>query len=181
VDTAVEHQENRVVLTPGGSRTRIARRLNTAYASGLLSEETFSHRIDDLLGSRLVDPRVLVGDLNLRRASRSWSRLSAGVQRGLAHFRPTRDLPVPEPVLLALDWSGAQTELLVGRSGGCDVVLTDPTVSRCHARLLFRDGSWIVNDLSSTNGTLVNGVQVGRSELRPGDDLLLGDERLRID
>lgn len=169
------------MLSPGGSRRRIARRLNAAYASGLLSEETFSHRIDDLLGSRLVDPRVLVGDLNLRRASRSWTLLSESVQRRLARFRTTEDPPAAEPVLLALDWSGGQAELLVGRSDGCDVVLTDPTVSRCHARLLFRDGSWIVNDLGSTNGTLLNGVQVGRSELRPGDDLLLGDERLRID
>jgi hypothetical protein len=169
------------MLSPGGSRRRIARRLNAAYGDGLLSEETFSHRIDDLLGSRLVDPLALVGDLNLRRASRSWTRISTRVRGRLARLGRNEGFPSPDPVLLALDWNGGQSELLVGRDDGCDVVLRDPTVSRCHARLLFRDGRWIVHDLASTNGTLVNGVQVGRSELRPGDDLLLGDEHLRID
>jgi hypothetical protein len=45
----------------------------------------------------------------------------------------------------------------------------------------YRDGKWVLHDLKSTNGTLVNGAPVGRSELRPGDRILLGDERLTID
>jgi pSer/pThr/pTyr-binding forkhead associated (FHA) protein len=69
----------------------------------------------------------------------------------------------------------------VGRDDACDVVLTDPTVSRRHARIFFRDGSWVVQDLESTNGTMLNGVRVGRSELRPGDELVLGNQRLQID
>jgi pSer/pThr/pTyr-binding forkhead associated (FHA) protein len=93
----------------------------------------------------------------------------------------------PEPVsgpalaLLALDWTGAQTELLVGRHPACDVVLRHPSVSRRHARVFFRDGRWIVQDLDSTNGTEVNGCRVGRCELRPGDHLALGGEGLTID
>jgi pSer/pThr/pTyr-binding forkhead associated (FHA) protein len=61
------------------------------------------------------------------------------------------------------------------------VVLVELSVSRLHARLVFRDGSWILQDLESTNGTIVNGVLVGRCALRPGDRLLLGKARLRID
>jgi pilus assembly protein CpaF len=83
--------------------------------------------------------------------------------------------------LLALDWSGAQPELLIGRHHTCDVMLANPRVSRRHARLVFRDAKWIVQDLQSTNGTVVNGTRVGRCELRPGDCLVLGDEYLRID
>ena len=45
----------------------------------------------------------------------------------------------------------------------------------------FRDGSWILQDLESTNGTLLNGVRVGRCRLRPGDRIRLGTEELRID
>lgn len=86
-----------------------------------------------------------------------------------------------EPTLLALDWSGNEHELLVGRDRSCDVVLTDPAVSRTHARLVFRGSSWIVQDLESTNGTFLNGARVGRSELRPGDRLVLGCEVLRVD
>ena len=63
----------------------------------------------------------------------------------------------------------------------CDVVLDDLSVSRRHARLVFRDGHWVIQDLESTNGTRVNGVRVGRCELHPGDHVDVGDERLRID
>jgi pSer/pThr/pTyr-binding forkhead associated (FHA) protein len=35
-----------------------------------------------------------------------------------------------------------------------------------HARLAFRDVRWILRDLASTDGTLVNGTKVGRCELR---------------
>jgi pSer/pThr/pTyr-binding forkhead associated (FHA) protein len=85
------------------------------------------------------------------------------------------------PLLLALDWSGGRRELVLGRHHGCDVVLSNPGVSRLHARLVFRDGSWVLQDLQSTNGTTVNGVRVGRCELRPGDHLVLGDEHLKVD
>jgi pilus assembly protein CpaF len=87
---------------------------------------------------------------------------------------------VPE-VLLALDWTGEQTELLIGRHYSCDVVLADHSVSRKHARVIFRDGGWILQDLDSTNGTTVNGATVGRCALQPGDQLVLGTERLRVD
>jgi pilus assembly protein CpaF len=69
----------------------------------------------------------------------------------------------------------------VGRHHGCDVVIDHPMVSRRHARLRFRDGRWILQDLESTNGTLVNGAAVGRCQLRPGDELALGDYRLVVD
>jgi pSer/pThr/pTyr-binding forkhead associated (FHA) protein len=85
------------------------------------------------------------------------------------------------PVLLALDWSGGQNDITIGRDRGCDVILSGAEVSRRHARLFFRDGSWVLQDLQSTNGTTVNGVRVGRCELRPGDTLILGGEHLTLD
>jgi pilus assembly protein CpaF len=54
-------------------------------------------------------------------------------------------------------------------------------VSRRPARLVFRDGGWILQDLGSTNGTLVNGEPAGRCRLQPGDHLVIGDHHLRID
>lgn len=170
------------MLGSGASRRRIARTLNSAYANGLLSEETFTYRLDLLLGERLIDPRRLVGDLSFRGSAGWRSRFAATVvalRQSLATF--VQD-PAPQAeVLLALDWTGATLELLVGRHHSCDVVLDDPTVSRMHARLIFRDGSWVLQDLDSTNGAVVNGTPVGRCELRPGDQLLLGYARLRID
>ena len=162
----------------GASRRKIARKLKAAYGDGLLSEETFTGRIEQLLGKRLVDPRTLVGDLSFRGQNRwrNWvaaARSVLSARRALQRGRPE--------LLLALDWSGGEQELLVGRHYTCDVVLSDPTVSRRHARLAFRDGAWIVQDLESTNGTAVNGVHVGRCALRPGDHVRLGEERLKVD
>lgn len=167
------------MLGSGASRRRIARTLNAAYASGLLSEETFIDRLDQLLGEQLIDPRRLIGDLSFRGAAGWRARIVASVTT--AGSRRRRSSCSPGETLLALDWSGATDELLVGRHHRCDVVLDDPSVSRMHLRLLFRDGSWVLRDLGSTNGTIVNGAPVGRCELRPGDRLVLGDAQLRID
>ena len=41
----------------------------------------------------------------------------------------------------------------LGRSRQCDVVLNDPNVSREHAEIRPRGGSWVVTDLGSTNGS----------------------------
>jgi FHA domain/Domain of unknown function (DUF1707) len=154
------------VLGPGTSRRQIARVLNTAYADGLLSEETFVYRLDQVFRARLIDPARVIGDLNLRPVPRRWqTRLREAAAGTAATLRLARAEPDDDrAVLLALD-----------------VVLGNPTVSRRHARLIFRDGSWVIRDLGSTNGTTVNGVTVGRCRLCPGDRLALGDAPVRID
>jgi hypothetical protein len=168
-----------LVVAAGASRQQIARTLNAAYADGLLSEDTFCRRLDQLLDARLVDPFRLIGDLNLRTTGVSWR--STLVNAVVETVRRVRSPASGSLVLLALDWSGSQSELLLGRHPACEIVLSDLRVSRRHARLRFRDGSWVLQDLESTNGTTVNGVRVGRCELRPGDVVTLGSERLQID
>jgi FHA domain-containing protein len=71
----------------------------------------------------------------------------------------------------------------LGRSVPASIVVADPTVSAEHARLeRFGDGNqWIVVDLGSTNGTLVNQALVqGDAALAPGDVLGLGNVRLKV-
>lgn len=179
MDIAIRWRDNQPVVRSGRYRMRIARRLNAAYAGGLLSADTFAARIDEVLESRLVDPAALVGDLNLRPHPRRWKALTGRVRKLLGRLMEGPD--TPDPPLLALDWSGGHTELLIGRHHCCDIVVDDLTVSRQHARLVFRDGKWIIRDLCSTNGTLVNEERVGRSELRPGDQVTLGEHRLKVD
>jgi FHA domain len=153
--------------------------LTIAYGEGLLSEDTFLHRLDQALEAGQIDAGGLVGDLMTRApVSGLKARLLAAVDR--LHLARAGELVQPAD-LLALDWTGAVPDLLVGRSRRCDIVLDDPGVSRRHARLVFRDGSWVLQDLQSTNGTTVNGVQVGRCQLRPGDSLTLGTACLRVD
>ena len=69
----------------------------------------------------------------------------------------------------------------VGRGGGVDIVLEDPSVSRLHAELVRRGGHVYVSDLGlSTNGTRVNGRPVGRRVLLEGDVVAFGATRTRI-
>jgi hypothetical protein len=170
------------VAVAGTSRKQIARTLNVAYAHGLLSEDTFLRRTDQLLRSGVIDPVRLVGDLNLRARRERLADAAAAVTRlGSRIARLSETDRRRSLTLLALDWSGAQSEMLIGRHQGCDVVLSDLSVSRRHARLFFRDGRWILQDLESTNGTEVNGCLVGRCELRPGDEISIGHQYLTID
>jgi len=67
-------------------------------------------------------------------------------------------------------------EVTVGRGGGCDIVLAeDSFVSTVHARVFRRDGSLLVEDLGSRNGTLLNGSPLnGAEQLRRGDRVQFG-------
>jgi hypothetical protein len=164
---------------PGSFRDHIARTLNTAYGDGLLSEHTLARRLDVLCGSHVIEPAGLLGDLTFRSSSvlpTGLSRLARSARRAVAErWRQ------PAPMLLALDWDGGDDELLVGRHLRCDIVLDDLSVSRRHARLRFRDGRWVLQDLESTNGTLVNRTRVVRCQLHPGDEVHVGTVRLLVD
>ena len=62
------------------------------------------------------------------------------------------------------------------------IVIDDQFASAQHAVLTFRGRTWYVEDLKSTNGTFVNGVQVeGVSPLGYGDELQLGQVRMRLE
>jgi FhaA, N-terminal domain/FHA domain len=74
------------------------------------------------------------------------------------------------------------TGATLGRSRQCDIVLNDPNVSRQHAEIRPRGGSWVVTDLGSTNGSRLNGRQLEGSEVvRPGDEIELGATSLRFE
>ncbi len=75
-----------------------------------------------------------------------------------------------------------KNEINVGRVQGNDLMLPKGNVSKHHARLLFRDGRFIVTDLKSTNGTYVNGRKIAQATIvREGDKIYIGDFVLRVD
>jgi pSer/pThr/pTyr-binding forkhead associated (FHA) protein len=68
--------------------------------------------------------------------------------------------------------------VVVGRSTECDIQLGVQNVSRKHARILFQNEEYLIEDLESTNGVLVNGIKVVRCVLRNNDQIEIGGVKL---
>ena len=71
-------------------------------------------------------------------------------------------------------------EMYLGRHAQCEIVLRDPQVSRRHLKITETDQGWMLDDLGSTNGTLVNGQRITREMIAPGDKIQLGQTILVI-
>ncbi|HEX2042231.1 MAG TPA: DUF3662 and FHA domain-containing protein [Acidimicrobiales bacterium] len=69
----------------------------------------------------------------------------------------------------------------IGRLPECDIVLSDPNVSRRHAEVRRRGNDFVVVDLGSTNGTKVNGAGVRERRLADGDDITVGGTHIRFE
>ncbi|HKC59555.1 MAG TPA: sigma 54-interacting transcriptional regulator [Myxococcales bacterium] len=108
-------------------------------------------------------------------------------ERVTAHGRPEPAGTVP----LALHWRAPDGSVgRIGLDGGTvsvgahaqnQVVLEDRFVSGFHCRLHLRDGRVWVEDLASTNGTVVDGSRVAQAEVTAGSTLRVGSQILRIE
>jgi pSer/pThr/pTyr-binding forkhead associated (FHA) protein len=91
--------------------------------------------------------------------SRSFLKIVAGARQGL-------NVPLP-----------AREPLVVGRKEG-DLLLDDPLVSGRHCQIISRNGDFVLQDLGSTNGTMVDGRLVREVVLKPGNEVAIGATRL---
>jgi FHA domain/Domain of unknown function (DUF1707) len=132
----------------------------TRYDEGRLRYDTFAVRLDAAVHARSrADLDALLADLP--GPGRLGAALRARWQRGravLAGRMPWVWQAASWPVLMFP--AGEQRRFTIGRDSGCDMVLPDPTVSRWHAGLRREAGGWLLDDLGSTNGTLLNGWRV---------------------
>lgn len=103
------------------------------------------------------------------------------VAAGAAHMAPAKPAAPARPLAQLVDVVTGDTYELtsaratVGRERSvADVVLRDPNVSRRHAELTFTGSDWSIEDLNSTNGTMVNNRRITRCPLRNGDVLTFG-------
>jgi hypothetical protein len=69
---------------------------------------------------------------------------------------------------------------IVGRHTSANFVLGDQLVSRNHFRVVNEAGAWFVEDLGSTNGTIVNGSRQKRAPLADGDVIVAGTTELQF-
>jgi len=96
------------------------------------------------------------------------------------------DLGVKGPALVVRSGGGRAGETFhpegerttIGRSPDCEIFLDDVTVSRKHAVLTQRDGTFVIEDLGSLNGTFLNRHRIVSAELNDGGELQIGKYRL---
>jgi pSer/pThr/pTyr-binding forkhead associated (FHA) protein len=74
----------------------------------------------------------------------------------------------------------AQRDQLIGRSTEVDIPLSDDSISRFHAKVIFRNDEFILVDLGSKNGTFLNGTNVHECPLRAGDEIMIGNHSLQF-
>ncbi len=168
------------VRASDADRDRVLRVLRERVAEGRLSNDTFEQRVDSALRARSnAELTSLVSDLPpasrlVRGLTGAVTTLSAVTARIEAAWRAPR---LPRFTLPPIDLS----RLLIGRAPGCQFVVTDLSVSRMHAELVHTGTSWLLSDLGSMNGTLVNGYRiVAPTRVRPGDEVAFGKTRFII-
>jgi hypothetical protein len=168
------------VRVSDAERERALRELREAAVQGRLSNGSFVRRLDDALRSRNRDDLAdLVRDLP------GQSRLEDAVVRRVRALsgwllRVRHAWQQPRLARLSHPTDGDRAYWL-GRNPGSDLVFSNRTVSRSHARLNFGPEGWILTDLGSTNGTRVNGWIVTRPQVvRPGDRVSFGSQTVVI-
>jgi pSer/pThr/pTyr-binding forkhead associated (FHA) protein len=74
-----------------------------------------------------------------------------------------------------------QSDITIGRAGDSTIVLDDDYASSNHARISFVDGSWVAQDLGSTNGTWIDRARITTPiTLRPGQQIKVGRTVLEL-
>ena len=73
-----------------------------------------------------------------------------------------------------------QGRVIVGRASDADFRIDNPDVSRHHAAIYWSSGAIVIEDLGSTNGTMVNGYPVSSTTISPDDVIVIGDCRMTV-
>jgi FHA domain-containing protein/uncharacterized protein DUF1707 len=189
---------------PGGVRASDSERdeaigeLKEQFIAGRMSQDTFLYRMNAALEARhQSDLPPLFADLPAPQPVGAWwsdlvgrgrdfwhrhvqpdalsriRRLTTAMSAARTPQDPAR-CAVP-PARLSFP-RGTETYFSIGRDPRCDLAIGDMTVSRVHARLDRTLDGWLLTDLSSTNGTRLNGWLVrGRVAVRAGDIVRFGD------
>lgn len=70
--------------------------------------------------------------------------------------------------------------MVIGRTPGVDLLLSDQSVSRRHVELIYGDDGVLLKDCGSGNGTKVNGTKVAEKKLEHGDEIAIGKTKIRF-
>lgn len=93
--------------------------------------------------------------------------------------RPAATLVVRQGSQAGMSFPITGNQMLIGREEGLDIILQDPEASRRHSRVSWQANQYVIEDMGSTNGTFVNGVQITTPQiLNPGDSIGIGQTAL---
>lgn len=93
----------------------------------------------------------------------------------------TLSLHIEPPAGAPIDRECTEGALTFGRAADADIVVSDGSMSRNHARIALSGDAWVVEDLGARNGTYVNGERIdGRREIGPGDVIKMGATLIRV-
>lgn len=135
----------------------------------------FFVRVLAAVAAEVRDPAVAIDRRSAGGAGTN-ARATPKPVRGAKRRAAPTTLVVREPAELAGTEHRLRPEMTIGRSSGCTIVIDDHYVSSAHSRVFHRDGSWMVEDLGSTNGTYVNKRKVtGPTVVHRGDQLQVGN------
>jgi hypothetical protein len=139
-------------------------------SSGGLPADSDS-RVGSIPASAPVVPVVRAGLLYDAEAEES-----AGAAAGASSGGPERVQLLATVTIRGLDRDVVLrgNRMVVGRLASCDVCLADANTSRQHAAFVREGAGWAIEDLGSTNGTLLNGERVDSARLVDGDVVVVG-------
>lgn len=129
-------------------------------------------------------------DAENQQRSTQIARLAEEIQNDgtrLLRFEPTGKIKHIR-AMLAIDDAGSgrrhfivkQKHLTIGSGADCDVVLKDPFVSKKHAEIRLSDHGFLLTDLNSTNGTIVNGTKIREGYVTKDQEFTLGKSKIWV-
>lgn len=140
------------------------------------------------VNGRAVQQVVLRGGERVRlgHTELAFATTSSGDMSSLGAQVPRSDSPIAYLAIVvgAHEFGNRQpvnADIVLGRYTGCPLDLSaDALISQRHAWLGYKDGKWYIADMSSGNGTLVNGAAITSHWLHSGDEIQLGNTRIRF-
>ncbi len=97
----------------------------------------------------------------------------------MGQSRPSATLVIRQGPQAGMSFPLIGNNIIIGREEGLDISLQDPESSRRHSRISWQAGQYVIDDMGSTNGTFVNGVQITAAQvLNAGDSVGIGQTAL---
>lgn len=146
------------------------------FTSGIAVEPSYGEFEAELEAEDEERRRVSAGELPIPKTELTTQAKGVGVTARVTIARET------EETALAFKPGGRRVN--VGRATDCDLSLNHGSVSKIHAALVMnREGTLLVSDTGSTNGTFINGRRLAYGEARQiedGDVVSFGDVEVRF-